>query len=311
MLRFFFSDIWNVSSPHAGGYVVPTGHMLSIYATLIVSFAPFAPTSMPLCPGCGGSFAAGRALSLHVVNSTDICCLKARYDAEALLSDSDEEFGPSSASDFPTGGGSFTGDFFGEDYTQADFDFGSDDSDPDPDPCDDSDDDDPVAGDYAAAAEAHAANGWEPDRPTQHNQEEDLELEDAARPSTAAPPLQEKRKIAEDRFHETPIIIKYPSDRAGEEITDECSPSAAEDQYSAALGQPNNIYAPFNSKLDWEIARWAKLRGAGSTAFTDLLKIDGVIFFDVCLRIVSLNCLPGCTSIGTVVSELRRTEFYH
>jgi hypothetical protein len=83
------------------------------------------------------------------------------------------------------------------------------------------------------------------------------------------------RKIAEDRFHETPIIVRYPSDRAGEEISGESSPSA-EDQYNAALGQPSNVYAPFTSKIDWEIARWAKLRGAGSTAFTDLLKIDGV-----------------------------------
>ncbi|KAJ7864581.1 hypothetical protein B0H14DRAFT_3084418 [Mycena olivaceomarginata] len=174
---------------------------------------------MPECPGCGGTFTAGRALSVHVVRSTDVRCRQARSDTEALLSDSDEKFGPSFASDFPTGGGSFTGDFFGEDYAADDFDFGSDDSDADC--CDDSDDDDPVAGDYAAAADAHAANGWEPDRPMQHDEEEDY------------------------RFHETPII-------------------------------PNSVYAPFNSKLDWEVARWAKLRGAGSTAFTELLKINGV-----------------------------------
>ncbi|KAJ6554870.1 hypothetical protein B0H19DRAFT_1072211 [Mycena capillaripes] len=28
--------------------------------------------------------------------------------------------------------------------------------------------------------------------------------------------------------------------------------------------------------MDWEVARWVKLRGSGSTAFTDLLKIEGV-----------------------------------
>ncbi|KAJ7789675.1 hypothetical protein B0H14DRAFT_3502730 [Mycena olivaceomarginata] len=28
--------------------------------------------------------------------------------------------------------------------------------------------------------------------------------------------------------------------------------------------------------MDWEVARWAKLRGSGSTAFTDLLHIEGV-----------------------------------
>ncbi|KAI0827979.1 hypothetical protein BC628DRAFT_1303926, partial [Trametes gibbosa] len=37
-----------------------------------------------------------------------------------------------------------------------------------------------------------------------------------------------------------------------------------------------NLYAPFTSKMDWEVARWAKLRGAGSTSFNDLTKIEGV-----------------------------------
>ncbi|PIL34532.1 hypothetical protein GSI_03310 [Ganoderma sinense ZZ0214-1] len=36
------------------------------------------------------------------------------------------------------------------------------------------------------------------------------------------------------------------------------------------------IYWPFTSKLDWEVARWGKKRGPGSTALTELLEIDGV-----------------------------------
>ncbi|KAJ3769430.1 hypothetical protein FB446DRAFT_812086 [Lentinula raphanica] len=36
------------------------------------------------------------------------------------------------------------------------------------------------------------------------------------------------------------------------------------------------MWAPFTSKMDWELAHWAKLRGAGSTAFSDLLAIEGV-----------------------------------
>ena len=35
-------------------------------------------------------------------------------------------------------------------------------------------------------------------------------------------------------------------------------------------------YEPFSSKLDWEIARWAKMRGPGSNALTELLNIEGV-----------------------------------
>ncbi|KAG2081953.1 hypothetical protein BD769DRAFT_1633506 [Suillus cothurnatus] len=37
-----------------------------------------------------------------------------------------------------------------------------------------------------------------------------------------------------------------------------------------------NLYYPFASKIEWEVARWAKLRGSSSTAFSDLLSIDGV-----------------------------------
>lgn len=43
-----------------------------------------------------------------------------------------------------------------------------------------------------------------------------------------------------------------------------------------ARSAAGNPYAPFASKIDWEIARWAKTRGLGSTAFSELLAIDGV-----------------------------------
>jgi Plavaka transposase len=37
-----------------------------------------------------------------------------------------------------------------------------------------------------------------------------------------------------------------------------------------------NRYEPFLSKLDWEIARWAKTQGPGSNSLTELLSIEGV-----------------------------------
>ncbi|KAJ4471753.1 hypothetical protein C8J55DRAFT_375236, partial [Lentinula edodes] len=37
-----------------------------------------------------------------------------------------------------------------------------------------------------------------------------------------------------------------------------------------------NPWAPFQSRIDWEVARWAKMRGPSSTAFSELLEIDGV-----------------------------------
>ncbi|TFK58772.1 hypothetical protein BDN72DRAFT_727464, partial [Pluteus cervinus] len=47
-------------------------------------------------------------------------------------------------------------------------------------------------------------------------------------------------------------------------------------RYQESLADSENPYAPFCSKLEWEIAQWAKTRGPGSTAFTDLLAIEGV-----------------------------------
>ena len=59
---------------------------------------------------------------------------------------------------------------------------------------------------------------------------------------------------------------KYVSSRAGEALSREESRDSG---YGAALGGGDNPWAPFNSKKDWEIAKWAKLRVVGSTAFSD------------------------------------------
>ncbi|KAJ7203429.1 hypothetical protein C8J57DRAFT_1101231 [Mycena rebaudengoi] len=93
--------------------------------------------------------------------------------------------------------------------------------------------------------------------------------------SGTSPPPRVHRKVAEDRFHQVPIVEKFPGRTAGAPISAELAASA-EKTYSDILGESNNPYAPFTSKMDWEMARWAKLRGSGSTAFTDLLQIDGV-----------------------------------
>ena len=37
-----------------------------------------------------------------------------------------------------------------------------------------------------------------------------------------------------------------------------------------------NPFAPFRSWLNWEITKWAKMCGPGSTAVTKLLQIEGV-----------------------------------
>ncbi|KAF8260450.1 hypothetical protein EI94DRAFT_1773693 [Lactarius quietus] len=41
-------------------------------------------------------------------------------------------------------------------------------------------------------------------------------------------------------------------------------------------GMDKNVYTPFARQLDWEVARWAKLRGPSLTSLTELMSIDGV-----------------------------------
>jgi hypothetical protein len=47
-----------------------------------------------------------------------------------------------------------------------------------------------------------------------------------------------------------------------------------------------NPYGPFSLKLDWEIAHWAKMRGPGSNALTELLSIEGVRLLWLCGKIL-------------------------
>ena len=52
------------------------------------------------------------------------------------------------------------------------------------------------------------------------------------------------------------------------------------EQYKSNIGGAN-IYAPFKSELDWKTAQWAKMRGLGSTVFSELLSIPGVCVLSV------------------------------
>jgi hypothetical protein len=57
-----------------------------------------------------------------------------------------------------------------------------------------------------------------------------------------------------------------------------CTGTTAFTSYKDKLPGSENILAPFASRVDYEVAKWAKLCGAGSTAFSELLAIDGVSF---------------------------------
>ncbi|KAJ7134203.1 hypothetical protein C8R44DRAFT_729689 [Mycena epipterygia] len=208
---------------------------------------------MPYCSGCNKNFRSIQGYSGHFSKMLHEACLEIRYR--------------------------FTGDFFGDDYVEDDFGYISD-SGGGPQHSDSNDDlVDPTASNLVDAAHARDEEGWEPERgsvPLVTGIDQDSDMQDVQNvPQIRPPPSRETRTIAEDRFHQQPIIEKFPGARAGEIISTERAHSA-EEKYCAVLGDLLNPYAPFTSKMDWEVTRWAKICGSGSTAFTDLLKINGV-----------------------------------
>ncbi len=86
----------------------------------------------------------------------------------------------------------------------------------------------------------------------------------------------------EQPLKNNPFVVKFPG-IAGFSHTvnnnaDMGAATAADTHESHAVPAPgtNNPFAPFSSRMEWEIARWAKLRGPGSTAFSELMSIEGV-----------------------------------
>ncbi|KAG1837634.1 hypothetical protein DFJ58DRAFT_718846 [Suillus subalutaceus] len=75
---------------------------------------------------------------------------------------------------------------------------------------------------------------------------------------------------------QVPIVVHYPDQRAGQPI--DPTKQLRNVTYHAQLdgSGTDNAYTSFASKLDWEMARWAKLRGPSSTAFSELISIEGL-----------------------------------
>jgi len=91
-----------------------------------------------------------------------------------------------------------------------------------------------------------------------------------------------------------PTVVHFPGRRAGE-VRSEGITSMQE--YENALGGPSeNHYSPFGSEIDWELAKWAKLRGPSATSFTELLNISGVSLINRPLHFIISPSLSSCTN---------------
>jgi hypothetical protein len=86
----------------------------------------------------------------------------------------------------------------------------------------------------------------------------------------------------EQPLKEDPFVVTFPGMARHSYSANELegANAATADKYCkyGTQGAPgaDNPFTPFSSKTDWEIGRWAKLRGPGSTAFSELMSIDGV-----------------------------------
>ncbi|KAN0084521.1 hypothetical protein V8E55_008025 [Tylopilus felleus] len=79
------------------------------------------------------------------------------------------------------------------------------------------------------------------------------------------------------------FLDRYPSNAAGHPVSTSFMPDAnhryAEQltcQVDASSGGARNPYWPFTSQLDWEVARWARMHGPGSTAVSELFGINSL-----------------------------------
>lgn len=116
--------------------------------------------------------------------------------------------------------------------------------------------------------------GWEPrlsvPRPSSRSTSPD--------PEPSVDSSRDTRARVERAIRSNIYVVPYPSEMAGRPLPKRKKSRNTNETYGELLHDPENDseYAPFRHRIDWEIARWAKLRGPGSNAFSELVKIPGV-----------------------------------
>ncbi|KAJ3748273.1 hypothetical protein EV360DRAFT_97749 [Lentinula raphanica] len=225
------------------------------------------------CQGCHGSWRCPSDLTQHQLKTRNSRCLKAathhranrssRQTATTSLSTSTPnppQTAGSSSSSGNTSQTTFAGDFFGQDYIAEDFPgFGNGDEKEE-----DEDEDE----------EESLNPGWEPDRPPRSTTADFIDPPTSQHPERLLRHLPAERNGIHVQKFGGLAGAMLPNDHQTGVSTASRSGFA---KYQAGIpGNKTSQWAPFISHMDWEVARWAKLRGSGSTAFSDLLAIEGV-----------------------------------
>jgi hypothetical protein len=189
----------------------------------------------------------------------------------------------------------FEGDAYGDDYGDEDF--------PGFDAphltTDGSDDEDDALGDASE-------DGWEPEPLDQPAGDGDLD----APPPFLDNPFLSNWHESHNRLSQRPASNRLFNDRpdhnAGAPLPNQTKTTY--EAYRDALSNANavpNVWAPFSSKIDWEIARWAKLRGPGSTALSELLRIEGVRTLSSAFTRLNIDFLLAAQYVGPFI-QLRK-----
>lgn len=113
--------------------------------------------------------------------------------------------------------------------------------------------------------------------PASHNQ---VTLDDTqgtpedATQQTGPTDLEDQTDTADPEMASGVVIDKFPFGSPGAPIPGMLRGSSAYEMLQET--RADTPWAPFSSQLDWEVARWAKMRGQTSTAVAELLAIPGV-----------------------------------
>jgi hypothetical protein len=98
------------------------------------------------------------------------------------------------------------------------------------------------------------------------------EVESDSTPTSGASRM---RIGAETKLKKKPYIVKFTKEKAwATYINPDCVDQNT--AYTSQIGNQDNSFSPFCSKIEWEVALWAKTWGPSSTAFTELMSIEGV-----------------------------------
>ncbi len=263
---------------------------------------------MPVqCPGCHDSFTLS-GLTVHLKLTRNPQCIAVHEEKQRYRSPSPPQAPRTPPAPQPSTSDSapqspsvtpppavFDGDYFG-DYRATDFEDydespGDDESDtssvqtdddiPDLAEQDDIEDeeDDPLEDNWEPPPPHEVGEMWTEEDEVQLGAADGWDMDEDNDDGFAQ--AQKVRHQAEENLRRKTHIITFPGGRAGAPISDEQVPSS-HTMYQSSVDSADadvsemNPFAPFVSRMDWEVARWAKMRGPGSTAVTELLQIDGV-----------------------------------